>query len=85
MTPPYGHNGYFANLPYMLDFLNSRDVGSRDVGTCSRATAAARCAWPAPEVPATADPRIGRLGLDDQDLADLAAFLATLTDELPRL
>jgi cytochrome c peroxidase len=31
-TPPYGHNGYFENLPYLLDFLNSRDIGSQAVG-----------------------------------------------------
>jgi cytochrome c peroxidase len=80
-TPPYGHNGYFQNLPYMLDFLNSRDVGSREVGTCSRTNPQARCAWPGAEVPATVDHRVGHLGLADQDLDDLAAFLGTLTDE----
>jgi cytochrome c peroxidase len=84
LTPPYGHNGYFENLPYLIDFLNTRDVGSREVGTCSRATPGARCAWPGAEVAATVDPHIGHLGLDDRDIADLLAFLATLTDDLPR-
>jgi cytochrome c peroxidase len=80
-TPPYGHNGYFENLSFLLDFLNTRDVGSVDAGTCSRASSATRCGWPGAEVPATVDPTIGRLGLSDQDLADLEAFLETLTDE----
>ena len=83
-TPPYGHNGYFENLAYLIDFLNTRDIGSRDVGTCSRAVAGSRCAWPGAEVPATVEhDRIGHLGLSDQEISDLLAFLATLTDEAP--
>lgn len=81
VTPPYGHNGYFENLAYLIDFLNTRDVGSFDVGTCSRVVAGTRCAWPGAEVPATVDNHIGHLGLDDEDIANLLAFLATLTDE----
>ena len=81
-TAPYGHNGYFENLPYILDFLNTRDVGSPDVATCSRAPGKpAACAWPAPEIPATVDRRVGNLGLSPDDLSALAAFLDTLTDE----
>jgi cytochrome c peroxidase len=79
-TAPYGHNGYFANLDYMIDFLNTRDVGSRSVATCSRAGAGARCAWPPPEVTATLDHHVGNLGLSEQDVADLVAFLDTLSD-----
>lgn len=81
VTAPYGHNGYFENLAYLIDFLNTRDIGSRDVGTCSRVATQARCAWPGAEVPATVERGIGHLGLGDQDTADLLAFLATLTDE----
>lgn len=80
-TAPYGHNGYFANLPYMIDFLNTRDVGSCDVGTCSRGAAQVRCGWPGPEIPATVERGIGDLGLSDQDIADLLSFLAALADE----
>lgn len=83
VTPPYGHNGYFENLPYLIDFLNTRDIGSRDVGTCSRISPEARCPWPAAEVPATVDRSIGHLGLSDDDIADLGAFLGALTDEAP--
>ena len=81
-TAPYGHNGYFENLPFMLEFLNTRDVGSTQVATCSRAPGSqAPCQWPAPEIPATIDHRVGNLGLSQSDLADLAAFLDTLSDE----
>ena len=71
VTPPYGHNGYFENLPYLLDFLNTRDVGSPDPAVG---------AWAPPEVAANVDAHVGHLGLSAQDLDDLAAFLGTLTD-----
>ncbi|MEO6771954.1 MAG: cytochrome c peroxidase [Kofleriaceae bacterium] len=82
-TAPYGHNGYFANLRYFLDFLNTRDIGSASVGTCSRSAAAptAACGWPAPELVATVDPHVGDLRLTDHDVDDLVAFLGTLTDQ----
>ena len=81
-TAPYGHNGYFENLPFMLEFLNTRDVGSTQVATCSRASGSqTSCQWPAPEIPATIDHRVGDLGMSQSDLADLAAFLETLSDE----
>jgi cytochrome c peroxidase len=68
-TAPYGHNGYFDNLPFIIDFHNSRDGKPLYID-----------AWPAPEVPATVDKRVGRLGLNQQDILDLTAFLRTLTD-----
>jgi cytochrome c peroxidase len=83
-TAPYSHNGYFENVPYLIDFLATRDIGSSDVETCSRAPGAhTRCGWPAPEVPATIDRRIGHMSLGAQDIADLLAFLETLTDHVP--
>jgi cytochrome c peroxidase len=69
-TGPYGHNGYFANLEWMLDFLNTRDVGSPDTGP-----------WAWPEVAANLESRVGHLGLTQNDVFDLLAFLETLTDE----
>ena len=69
-TAPYGHNGYFENLPYLLDFINTRDVGSATNG-----------AWAVPEVAANVDARVGHLGLSAQDLSDLLAFVQTLDDE----
>ena len=72
-TAPYGHNGYFANLPYLIDFLNTRDGISIDP---------AIGAWAGPEVPATVDrEHVGHLGLTADDEAALVAFLTTLTDE----
>jgi cytochrome c peroxidase len=69
-TAPYGHNGYFGNLEYVLDFLNTRDVGSKDVGP-----------WDAPEVAANVDSHVGHLGLTAQDIQDVMAFLETLNDQ----
>ena len=73
-TAPYGHNGYFENLQYMVDFLATRDVGSADPAVH----------WEAPEVPATVDrEHVGHLGLSPRDIDDVVAFLGTLTDERP--
>ncbi|CAN5215013.1 cytochrome-c peroxidase [soil metagenome] len=80
-TAPYGHNGYFANLGYFVDFLNTRDTGSELVGTCSRVQPNTRCAWPAPEVAATIDHRVGALKLSEPETDDLVAFLKTLDDQ----
>ena len=72
-TAPYGHNGYFENLPYMIDFLNTRDSASADPTVKP---------WAPPEVPSTVDRvHIGHLGLSAADMDDLVAFLDTLTDE----
>jgi cytochrome c peroxidase len=81
-TAAYSHNGYFANLPYALEFIANREAGSFDVGTCSRTgTEPTRCAWPAPEIAANLDPRAGHQLLSPAELSDLAAFLATLSDD----
>jgi cytochrome c peroxidase len=82
-TAPYGHNGYFANLTYFVEFLATRDTGSPDVGTCSRAATAptAACAWPPSEFPANVDHHVGHLPLSSADIDDLVAFLETLTDQ----
>ena len=81
-TAPYGHNGYFENLPFMLEFLNTRDVGSSQVSTCSRSPGSnARCAWPAPEIAATVTKQVGDLGLSKENIDDLIAFLDTLSDQ----
>jgi len=82
-TGPYGHNGYFRRLDEIVEFKSTRDVGSELAsGTCKRVPGSrAACAWPAPEVAATVErARLGNLGLSKQDIADLVAFLGTLTD-----
>ena len=75
-TGPYGHNGYFQNLPYILDFLNTRDSRSPDPNVKP---------WSPPEVAANVEQRVGHLGLTAQELEDLASFLETLTDAKPKV
>ena len=65
ITPPYMHNGVFKTLFTVLAFYNTRDVAG----------------WPPPEVAATVNrEELGDLGLTNQELEDVAAFLRTLTD-----
>ncbi len=64
LTAPYGHNGYFATLREMVVFKNTRDTGE----------------WPAPDVKDNMTSEIGNLGLSDQNVDDLVAFLMALTD-----
>lgn len=67
-TGPYMHNGVFETLEEVVDFYNSRDTGD----------------WPAPEVDANVNrEELGDLGLTEQEMADLVAFLHTLTDADP--
>jgi cytochrome c peroxidase len=82
-TAPYGHNGYFRRLDEMIMFLATRDVGSELIGTCNRVPGKPRvaCPWPEPEVPANLErTHVGNLRLGPRDIADLVAFLQTLTD-----
>ena len=61
----YMHNGVFKSLHEVVDFYNTRDVGS----------------WPPPEVPENVNhDELGNLGLTDQDVDDIVAFMGTLTD-----
>jgi cytochrome c peroxidase len=65
ITPPYMHNGVFKTLFSVVAFYNTRDRG----------------AWPAPEVAENVnEEELGDLGLTNQELEDLVAFLKTLTD-----
>ncbi len=65
VTPPYMHNGVFKTLFSVVAFYNTRD----------------RAAWPAPEVAQNVnDEELGDLGLTNQEIEDLVAFLRTLTD-----
>ncbi len=65
VTPPYGHNGYFATLEDIVHFYNTRDVEP----------------WPAPEVTQNVNTgELGNLGLTPDEEADLVTFLKTLTD-----
>ncbi|MBP1597805.1 MAG: cytochrome c peroxidase family protein [Acidobacteria bacterium] len=65
LTAPYMHNGIFKNLRQVMVFYNSRDIGP----------------WPAPEVAVNVNrEELGDLGLSEEEMADIIAFLHTLTD-----
>lgn len=73
VTAPYTHNGYHETLREVVEFNNTRDLPE--------------FGWPEAEVPETvhrhpmAMPNtLGRLGLTDQEIDDIVAFLHTLTD-----
>ncbi len=64
-TAPYLHNGIFKNLRQVVVFYNTRDVGP----------------WPPPEVRMNVNhDELGDLGLSEQEIDDIAAFMHTLTD-----
>jgi len=65
VTPPYMHNGVFSTLREVVLFYSTRDVGP----------------WPAPEVKENVNTlELGNLGLTQQEVDDLVAFMKTLTD-----
>jgi len=65
LTPPYLHNGVFKTLYQVVAFYNTRDVGP----------------WPLPEVAENVnDDELGDLGLSNQEIEDIVAFLLTLSD-----
>lgn len=64
-TPPYMHNGVFSTLQEVVDFYNTRDVGD----------------WPPPEVAENVNfDELGDLGLTDEEVDAVVAFMETLTD-----
>jgi cytochrome c peroxidase len=71
VTAPYMHNGVFNTLREVVVFDNTRDVAE----------------WAPPEVPRNVHRHMppmpgtfGQLGLTDQEIDDIVAFLETLTD-----
>ena len=65
-TAPYMHNGIFKTLRQVVIFYNTRSVGP----------------WPEPEVSENVnEEELGNLGLTDQEIDDLVAFMETLTDD----
>ncbi|TQV74972.1 cytochrome-c peroxidase [Aliikangiella marina] len=67
ITPPYMHNGVFNTLREVIDFYNTRDTSFNQL----------------PEVAENVDQggNIGELGLNENEINDLIAFLETLTDQ----
>lgn len=83
-TAPYMHNGYFATLRGVVAFYNDRDVRPACAGDATEADALARGCWPKPEVRRNMNSEeLGRLGLTDQEVDDIVAFLLTLDDASP--
>ena len=67
LTAPYMHNGSIKTLREVLEFYNARDVKP------SR--------WPKTDYPETVNhDDMGNLGLSEQEIDDLLAFLHTFTD-----
>lgn len=65
LTSPYLHHGLFHSLWDVVHFYNTRDIGL----------------WPPPEVPETVNKEeLGDLGLTNQEMEDIVAFMLTLTD-----
>jgi len=82
ITAPYSHNGYFYSLRNVVDFYNSRDVKPKCPSefTSEKQALAINC-WPAPEVAENVNTdELGDLGLTEQEVDDITAFLETLTD-----
>lgn len=71
LTAPYLHNGVFNTLEEVVDFYNTRDTSTK---------------WAAAEYSANVNKEndegspMGSLGLTDQEVRDMVAFLKTLSD-----
>jgi cytochrome c peroxidase len=91
----YMHNGAFVSLKQIIDFYSTRDVtrvctpqeiATLDIAQYGNFTTvegkpAAGC-WPPPEYPQNLDTRnMGRLGLTEQEIDDIVAFMKALTDQ----
>jgi cytochrome c peroxidase len=66
LTSPYMHNGIFSSLHEVVDFYNTRDTSNK---------------WGAAEVPENVNVEVlGDLGLSDEEVDAIVAFMETLTD-----
>jgi len=80
-TAPYMHNGYFRTLRGVVAFYNDRDVRPACKGEATEAEAQKRGCWPRAEVRRNVNAEeMGRLGLTEQQVDDIVAFLQTLSD-----
>jgi cytochrome c peroxidase len=73
----YMHNGFFGSLKDVVHFYNTRDV----LPVCGfKGSDVGKNCWPLPEVALNANPKVGHLGLTNQEETDIVAFLGTLSD-----
>jgi cytochrome c peroxidase len=80
-TGPYMHNGYFRTLRGVVAFYNDRDVRPRCKGEATERQALERRCWPRPELGRNVNTEeMGRLGLTEQEIDDIVAFMETLSD-----
>jgi cytochrome c peroxidase len=81
-TAPYMHNGYFRTLRGVVAFYNDRDVRPACVGELGEAEALQKGCWPQSEVRRNLNTEeMGKLGLTEQEVDDIVAFMQTLNDE----
>jgi cytochrome c peroxidase len=81
LTAPYMHNGYFKTLRGVVAFYNDRDVRPACKRDATEAEALRLGCWPKPEVARNVNQEeMGRLGLTDDEIDDIVAFMLTLTD-----
>jgi cytochrome c peroxidase len=82
VTAPYMHNGYFTTLKGVVDFYNTRNVKP----VCPQEFASDEQAIkkgcrPRPEVAENVNgDELGNLGLSEDEVDDIVAFMGTLTD-----
>lgn len=81
-TGPYMHNGYFETLEGVVAFYNDRDIRPLcPTNQVAEADALAQGCWPAAEVITNVNrEELGKLGLNTQEMADIVAFMKTLSD-----
>ncbi len=81
-TAPYMHNGYFKTLRNVVKFYNDRDRLPVCNGLfVNEVDAVSKGCWPVAEVKKNVNvDELGDLGLNDNEIDDLVAFLKTLTD-----
>lgn len=78
VTPPYGHNGFFATLEEIVHFYNKRDMMQSMSGGGGMGGGGMGMQ---PEVAQNVNTEeLGNLGLTMMEERDLVAFLRTLTD-----
>jgi cytochrome c peroxidase len=83
ITPPFGHNGVFANLEQIVHFYNTRDTLGRVANNLDKDFG--KTGWPKPEVDQNVNHNeLGNLGLTPAEEKAIVAFLKTLTDDYPK-